>query len=100
MEESSLKEQPFDKEPSLDDFDGDELGLSYYSPRQMPGSFSYSLDGKEYIKIGEDFDTTKLSDEYCKYGEFTGAFVGMLCVDRMFHRQQADFDFFCVEEKE
>lgn len=56
--------------------------------------FLYSLNGEDYSRIGEDFDTTKLSDEYCKYGEFTGAFVGMVCVDRMFHEKCAYFDFF------
>lgn len=56
--------------------------------------FSYSVDGENYLKIGGDFDTTRFSDEYCKYGEFTGTFVGMTCADRMFHRHYADFDFF------
>ncbi|STW04465.1 beta-xylosidase [Klebsiella grimontii] len=34
------------------------------------------------------------SDEYSRYGEFTGAFVGMACVDSMLHRKEALFDFF------
>ena len=59
MEESSLKEQAFDKEPSLDDFDGDELGLSYYSPRQMPGSFSSLNKRKGYLSIrGQEAPTS------------------------------------------
>ncbi len=61
--------------------------------------YSYSVDGVDYISIGKDFDTTTLSDEYCKYGEFTGAFVGMICVDRMFHKKTADFDFFEYKPK-
>lgn len=56
--------------------------------------FFWSLDGKDYQPIGPAFDTSKFSDEYCAYGEFTGAFVGMTCTDRVFHRQTADFDFF------
>ena len=40
------------------------------------------------------FDTTRFSDEYCEYGEFTGTFVGLTCADRMYHRKCADFDFF------
>ncbi|WP_313076182.1 glycoside hydrolase family 43 protein [Lacrimispora sp.] len=56
--------------------------------------FEWSYDGKQYIRIGKEFDTTKFSDEYCKYGEFTGTFVGMTCADRMLHQHYADFDFF------
>lgn len=43
--------------------------------------------------IGETFDTSEFSDEYCKYGEFTGTMVGLTCADRLFHRHYADFDF-------
>lgn len=56
--------------------------------------FEWSYDGEGYQKIGGIFDTTKLSDEYCKYGEFTGTMVGITCADLMFHRKTADFDFF------
>ena len=56
--------------------------------------FEWSGDGETYHRIGEDFDTTKLSDEYSDYGEFTGAFVGITCADRLYHRKCADFDFF------
>lgn len=41
-----------------------------------------------------NFDTTKFSDEYCKYGEFTGTMVGITCADRVKHRHYADYDFF------
>jgi len=43
--------------------------------------------------IGPEWNTTEFSDEYCAYGEFTGTFVGLCCVDsnrRAFH---ADFDW-------
>ena len=56
--------------------------------------FSYSLDGENYQPIGRVFDTTKFSDEFCKYGEFTGTMVGITCADKVFHRKCADFDFF------
>ena len=56
--------------------------------------FEWSLDGEKYQKIGPVFDTTKFSDEYCKYGEFTGTMVGITCADRMKHEKCADFDFF------
>jgi len=60
--------------------------------------FEWSYDGEQYIRIGKEFDTTKFSDEYCKYGEFTGTFVGMTCADRMLHQHFADFDFFEYED--
>jgi len=56
--------------------------------------FEWSYDGENYTKIGKEFDTTKYSDEYCEYGEFTGAFVGMTVADRVKHEKCADFDFF------
>lgn len=56
--------------------------------------FEWSRDGKEYQKIGPEFDTTKYSDEYCRYGEFTGAMVGITCADRIKRKHYADFDFF------
>lgn len=56
--------------------------------------FEWSYDGKDYLAIGKVFNTTKFSDEYCKYGEFTGTFVGITCADRVKHQHYADFDFF------
>lgn len=56
--------------------------------------FFWSYDGRDYQKIGNVFDTTRFSDEYSQYGEFTGAMVGMTCADRVKHQHYADFDFF------
>ena len=62
--------------------------------------FYWRYDGSHYEKIGIPFDTTKFSDEYCKYGEFTGTMVGITCADRVKHKHYADFDFFeyCAKE--
>ena len=62
--------------------------------------FYWGYDGSHYEKIGIPFDTTKFSDEYCKYGEFTGTMVGITCADRVKHKHYADFDFFeyCAKE--
>ena len=62
--------------------------------------FFWSFDGKEYTEIGPCFDTTKFSDEYSEFGEFTGTFVGITCGDRMMHSHTADFDFFDYEVDE
>lgn len=56
--------------------------------------FEWSYDNQVYHKIGRVFDTSLFSDEYCKYGEFTGTMVGITCADRVKHRHYADFDFF------
>jgi len=56
--------------------------------------FEWSYDGEQYYRIGRTFGTAKFSDEYCKFGEFTGAMVGITCADRLHHSHCADFDFF------
>ncbi len=56
--------------------------------------FAWCYDGINYQNIGPAFDMVRFSDEYCQYGEFTGAMVGLTCADRIRHRQYADFDFF------
>lgn len=55
--------------------------------------FSWSRDGERFTDIGPVCDMSRLSDEYCAYGEFTGTVAGIFCVDRMFRRKCADFDF-------
>lgn len=60
--------------------------------------FSYSLDEKGWKKIGPSLDATRLSDEYCKDGCFTGTFVGICCQDISGTRKHADFDFFEYKE--
>lgn len=62
--------------------------------------FQWGVDGKTYRKIGPCFDTSKFSDEYSEFGEFTGAFVGITCGDRMMHEHTADFDFFDYQAEE
>lgn len=55
--------------------------------------FSYSEDGKLWRRIRPDLEVKKLSDEYGGLG-FTGAFVGMFCVDMAEHSHYADFEYF------
>ena len=55
--------------------------------------FSYSLDGKAWRKIRPLLDVNKLTDEYGGMG-FTGAFVGMFCVDMAEYSNYADFEYF------
>ena len=62
--------------------------------------FKWGYEGEDTKPIGPVFATDKLSDEYCKYGEFTGKMVGIFAVDSMFHKKEADFDYFSVTNKE
>jgi xylan 1,4-beta-xylosidase len=60
--------------------------------------FSYSADGAEWTDIGPMLDATRLSDEYCQEGCFTGAFVGLCAQDLSGRRKHADFDYFEYRE--
>lgn len=56
--------------------------------------FSYSKDRTCWDNIGGVLDASILSDETCRKGLFTGAFVGLCCQDLSGRRQHADFDYF------
>ncbi len=68
--------------------------------------FFYSLDpaaeagleSAEWAEAGPSWDSSEFSDEYCKYGEFTGTFVGIACVDARGRSRHADFDWFEYRE--
>lgn len=61
--------------------------------------FEYSFDGYDWVEIPIEFYTYKLSDEYIQQSAFfTGAFVGMNCIDTSGKRKIADFDYFKYEE--
>ena len=61
---------------------------------QRKTQFMWGYDENDIKPIGPVFDTSKLSDEYSQYGEFTGTFVGIACGDRRFHEKYAEFDYF------
>ena len=84
--------------------EGLERGFELPLPKDKPvwlkvsiensyGFFSYSLDGKIWHKIRPRIEAWKISDEYSGLG-FTGAFVGMFCVDGEFYTKYADFEYF------
>ncbi|MEG1928328.1 MAG: glycoside hydrolase family 43 protein [Niameybacter sp.] len=54
------------------------------------GYFSY--DDVKWERIGDAFDNSLYSDDYCD--GFTGAFIGMCCIDSQNRTQYADFDYF------
>lgn len=59
----------------------------------------WSMDGETYAPIGGSFETSRFSDEYSRFGEFTGSFVGIGCEDRMLKKKCAYFDFLTVESE-
>jgi xylan 1,4-beta-xylosidase len=69
------------------------LGLSVH---EHSGRFRYSADGSNFTDIGKDLDSRVLSDEFDTLG-FTGAFVGMFCVDTARNEAIADFKYFSYE---
>ncbi len=56
--------------------------------------FEYSSDGTTWQRIGADFETYKLSDDYCNGLSFTGAFIGLCAQDLAGTKASADFDLF------
>lgn len=69
------------------------LGLTV---KERQGRFRYSADGKTYTDVGKVLDSAVLSDEFDILG-FTGAFVGMFCVDTARYEASADFKYFAYE---
>jgi xylan 1,4-beta-xylosidase len=62
--------------------------------------FFYSLDGKEWRRVGGYIEYSKLSDEYFKergHERFTGTFVGICCQDFTGSQAFADFDYFSYQ---
>jgi len=60
--------------------------------------FSHGPEDGPLVEIGDVFDASILSDEHCREGKFTGAFVGLCCQDLTGGRNHADFDWFEYEE--
>ncbi len=56
--------------------------------------FAYSSDGSTWQRIGSDFETYKLSDDYCNGLSFTGLFIALCAQDLAGTKIQADFDYF------
>lgn len=50
-------------------------------------------------RLGRDYDASKLSDEHCREGWFTGAMVGLCCQDLSGRSRRADFDCFLYRER-
>ena len=64
-------------------------------------SYEYSFDGEHFTEIPVKLDAKVLSDDYVnqRYGGFfTGAFVGLACVDVSGYDAKAEFDYFDYRE--
>lgn len=62
--------------------------------------FFWKREGGEERTIGPELDMSEFSDEYCKYGEFTGTMVGLFCIDSLLHSRIAAFDCFNIRNQE
>lgn len=60
--------------------------------------FFHGPEGGPLAPLGEVFDASILSDEHCREGKFTGAFVGLCCQDLTGAGHHADFDWFEYQE--
>jgi xylan 1,4-beta-xylosidase len=74
---------------------GDSIWLGL-TVREHVGRFRYSLDGKTWVSLRTALDAAVLSDEYF-YEGFTGAFVGLFCVDTARYTATADFEYFAYK---
>ncbi len=63
-------------------------------------AFFYSFNGQNWRRVADDLDSSILSDDYATEWGFTGAFVGLACLDLSGQRKHADFDFFEYLEHE
>jgi len=67
--------------------------------RTLTHTYSYSFDGATWHEIPVTLDAYKLSDDFVSGGGFfTGAFIGMHCMDITGRKLHADFDYFSYEE--
>ena len=56
--------------------------------------FGYSPDGENWSWLEPEFESYKLSDDYCGGLAFTGTFIALCAQDLAGTRHHADFDFF------
>lgn len=61
--------------------------------------FSYSEDGELWRIIRPELNVINVSDEFGGQG-FTGAFVGMFCIDMAEYSKYADFEYFTYTKDE
>lgn len=61
--------------------------------------FFWSADETEWHSVGDVYNTSEFSDEYCKNSDMTGAFLGIACVDGMLHEKRAFFKYFDYEDR-
>lgn len=64
------------------------------SVNRSKGRFFYSEDGVRWNDVDAEVDASKLSDDYTQPLGFTGAFIGMCCIDLVNESAYADFGEF------
>ena len=88
-----------DSEPVyIQDSGADETYFLRAEIRRDQVAFYYSLDGKEYVQVGDVQDMRKISDEHVVGNGFTGSMVGVNCVDLQGDGCSAEFMYLEYEE--
>ena len=83
--------EPLPAEISIENWDSVHLRINF---ERHTFYFAYSSDGITWQRIDHDFETYKLSDDYCNGLSFTGAFIALCAQDLSGARLHADFDYF------
>ena len=60
--------------------------------------FEYALQKDNWQRINLDFESDKLSDDYCQGLSFTGTFIALCCQDLSGRNKHADFEYFRYQE--
>lgn len=89
-----LKNGQFSMKPDFEIPVGDGKLYLKLNVKDILGRFSYAKEDKKWVDIPYDLDVTVLSDEYAVPMGFTGAFIGLSCIDMKDYSAYADFYYF------
>lgn len=93
----NIPSEPLEREVSIEGWNRVYLRVRF---ERASFQFFYSSDGERWLEIGPEFESYKLSDDYCNGLAFTGTFIAVCAQDLAGTRQHADFDFFEYRELE
>ena len=83
--------EPLEREISIEGWERVYLRVHF---QRQTYRFAYSRDGQAWNWLEPEFESYKLSDDYCGGLAFTGTFIGLCAQDLAGTRLHADFDFF------
>jgi xylan 1,4-beta-xylosidase len=83
--------EPLQQEVCIEGWDKVYLKVKF---ERATYQYGYSQDGQNWTWLEPQFESYKLSDDYCGGLAFTGAFIGLCAQDLAGSRLHADFDYF------